>query len=192
MRLLISNQCHIAKLPFRHINCKYAFQLFSKNYSTSVAGEKIESDNKLPEFIERRISLWEKLKIEYDDILQSKKSEPIKITNHYGQVFEGYSWQSTPNQLFKVINKNALKQAIVAKVNNELWDLNRPLEGDCRIELLEFDNPLAKHVLWHSSAHVLGSALESYYGCLLNTGPATNNGFFYDIDNNNKEVSCEY
>ena len=28
----------------------------------------------------------------------------------------------------------------------ELYDLTRPLEGDCSIELLKFDDPLAKTV----------------------------------------------
>ena len=26
----------------------------------------------------------------------------------------------------------------------ELWDLSRPLEGDCSLELLKFDDPLGK------------------------------------------------
>jgi hypothetical protein len=62
----------------------------------------------------------------------------------------------------------------------ELWDLSRPLEGDCNIELLKFDNEKAKEVFWHSSAHILGEALESLYGAKLTHGPPTESGFFYD------------
>lgn len=36
--------------------------------------------------------------------------------------------------------------AVIAKVNGELWDLDRPLEGDCTLELLTFDNEEAKAV----------------------------------------------
>ena len=39
----------------------------------------------------------------------------------------------------------------------ELWDLNRPLTGDCKLQLLKFDDPEAKTVFWHSSAHILGN-----------------------------------
>lgn len=185
---------HITKLPASRLsNCNYhAILSFGKNYTTSIVanGEQIESEKiKQPEFIEHRLKLWDNLKTEHDDILAAKPNEPIKIKLQYGRVYEGRAWQSTPNQVYKENNKYALKQAIVAKVNNELWDLNRPLESDCQLELLTFENPLAKQVLWHSAAHMLGSALETMYGCMLNTGPATNNGFFYDIDNDGKAVS---
>lgn len=38
-----------------------------------------------------------------------------------------------------------------------LWDMKRPLEGSCRLQLLKFDSDAAKHVFWHSSAHILGN-----------------------------------
>lgn len=59
-------------------------------------------------------------------------------------------------------------------------DLNRPLEGDCTLELIMFDSSEGKQVFWHSSAHVLGQALEQLYGTLLTHGPALEKGFFYD------------
>lgn len=62
----------------------------------------------------------------------------------------------------------------------ELYDLDRPLEGDCQLELLDFEDPLGKMVFWHSSAHVLGEALEIDYGCHLCIGPPLNSGFYYD------------
>lgn len=62
----------------------------------------------------------------------------------------------------------------------ELWDLNRPLIGDCRLTLLKFDDPEAKTVFWHSSAHVLGAALESVFGAHLTIGPPLQAGFYYD------------
>lgn len=164
--------------------------LNTRCYSTiPIANDQTANESKRIEFIESRQKVWDQLKVEYDESLASKKCEPIKVTLEYGRLHEGISWQSTPSEIYHRINPKANEKAIVARVNNQLWDLNRPLEGDCTVELLQFENPLAKEVLWHSAAHVLGSALESIYGCLLNTGPATNNGFFYDIDNNGKIVS---
>jgi threonyl-tRNA synthetase len=62
----------------------------------------------------------------------------------------------------------------------ELWDLNRPLIGDCKMQLIKFDEPDGKTVFWHSSAHVLGAALEAVFGAHLTIGPPLANGFYYD------------
>jgi threonyl-tRNA synthetase len=62
----------------------------------------------------------------------------------------------------------------------ELWDLTRPLEGDCHLQLLKFDDKEGKMVFWHSSAHVLGECMECKYGAQLCIGPPTEEGFYYD------------
>lgn len=79
-----------------------------------------------------------------------------------------------------------------------LWDLERPLEKSCKLELLDFEHPegmghvlvgwsrsndfcVGKRVFWHSSAHVLGEAAERHYGCHLCIGPPTDDGFFYEM-----------
>lgn len=62
----------------------------------------------------------------------------------------------------------------------ELWDMTRPLIGSCTLQLLKFDDPEAKAVFWHSSAHVLGQALEKKYGAHLTIGPPVQDGFYYD------------
>ena len=58
----------------------------------------------------------------------------------------------------------------------------RPLVGPVsKLELLKFDDDKdAKTVFWHSSAHVLGEALEHAYGCKLTIGPPLAGGFYYD------------
>merc|ERR1712070_1067282 len=47
-------------------------------------------------------------------------------------------------------------------------------------KLHKFEDPEGKEVFWHSSAHVLGEALESLYSAQLTHGPALESGFFYD------------
>lgn len=187
MRLLKLNYFNSLKL----LNFKCATDSFNvKCHSTiPIANDQTINENKRIEFIEKRQEIWDRLKAEHDEILTSKTSTPIKVTLEYGREQEAISWQSTPAEIYRKLNAKASEKAIVARVNNELWDLNRPLEENCNVELLPFENPLGKEVLWHSAAHVLGSALETMYGCLLTTGPATNNGFFYDIFNNAKTVS---
>lgn len=66
--------------------------------------------------------------------------------------------------------------------NTLLWDLSRPLVGNVsKIEFLKFDNDRdAKTVFWHSSAHMMGEALEHLWGCKLTIGPPLAGGFYYD------------
>lgn len=63
-----------------------------------------------------------------------------------------------------------------------LWDMTRPLVGPVsKLEFCKFDDDRdAKTVFWHSSAHMLGEALEHLYGCKLTIGPPLAGGFYYD------------
>lgn len=63
-----------------------------------------------------------------------------------------------------------------------LWDMTRPLVGSvAKLEFLKFEEDKdAKTVFWHSSAHMMGEALEHLYGCKLTIGPPLAGGFYYD------------
>ncbi|XP_009468051.1 PREDICTED: threonine--tRNA ligase, cytoplasmic-like [Nipponia nippon] len=145
-----------------------------------------------PSFIEDRLKLYEVLKKEHDALLAyraANQSKPIKITLTDGKTAEGESWKTTPHQLAVGISQVLASNAVIAKVNGELWDLDRPLEGDCTLELLMFDNEEAKAVYWHSSAHILGEAMEGYFGGCLCYGPPIENGFYYDMYTEDRCVS---
>lgn len=78
-----------------------------------------------------------------------------------------------------------------------LWDMNRPLVGPVsKLELLKFDNDQeAKTVFWHSSAHMMGEALEHLFGSKLTIGPPLKGGFYYDSYMGNdtiKDDDCKY
>jgi len=117
---------------------------------------------------------------------QPRKSITISLPD--GKSVEGTSWETTPLQIARDISPSLAERVIISKVNNqELWDLNRPLESSCSLSLLHFDSPEnnyeAKQVFWHSSAHVMGEACERRYeGCCLGYGPPLEEGgFFYDM-----------
>ena len=38
-----------------------------------------------------------------------------------------------------------------------------------------------QYVFWHSSAHILGEAMERHYGGHLCYGPPIESGFYYDM-----------
>ena len=73
--------------------------------------------------------------------------------------------------------------AIVARVNGDLWDLTRPLDGDAKVEILTTKNPEALQVYRHSTAHLLAAAvLELFPETKLGIGPPIENGFYYDFE----------
>lgn len=80
---------------------------------------------------------------------------------------------------------------MISKVNGKLWDLERPLEESCSIQLLKFDDEEAQSVFWHSTAHVLGEAMERIYGGCLCYGPPIQDGFYYDMFLEKDQVSSQ-
>uniref|UniRef100_A0A336L5Z5 threonine--tRNA ligase n=1 Tax=Culicoides sonorensis TaxID=179676 RepID=A0A336L5Z5_CULSO len=137
--------------------------------------------NPWPAFIQERLQLWDQLKKQYDEELTLKPKVPINVTLPDGKIVEATSWQSTPFDIAKGISQGLADNTVISKVNGELWDLDRPLEKDCTLQLLKFDDPEAQAVFWHSSAHILGEALERLYGGHLCYGPPIENGFYYDM-----------
>lgn len=60
--------------------------------------------------------------------------------------------------------------------------LNTPLHDDVALELLKENDPAALRVARHSAAHIMATALlELFPETKLGHGPATDNGFFYDV-----------
>ncbi len=71
-----------------------------------------------------------------------------------------------------------------ATTTNEprIVDLSAPLTEDVTLELLKENDPAALKVVRHSAAHVMATAiLELFPETKLGHGPATDNGFFYDV-----------
>lgn len=86
----------------------------------------------------------------YKAEVAEKERSPIKITMPDGKVLDGKAWETTPFLIAKGISKSLANATVIAKVNDELWDLDRPLEGDVSLKLLKFDDDdEAKQVFWH-------------------------------------------
>lgn len=155
-----------------------------------VAEDRITAElNPWPSYIQDRIALWDKLKTEYESLVSAKESIDITVTLPDGKEVIAQSWRTTPYQIAQGISQGLADNTVIAKVNNEVWDLDRPLESDCKLELLKFDHPEAQQVFWHSSAHILGEAMERVYGGCLCYGPPIENGFYYDMYLGEKGIS---
>ncbi len=95
-------------------------------------------------------------------------------------------------EIAKSLSNSLAREVIAVSVNDEVWDVTRPLNSDARIVLHKFDSPEGKHAFWHSSAHLMAEALEALYpGIKFGIGPAIENGFYYDVDPGDGNVITE-
>ncbi|KAK3246693.1 hypothetical protein CYMTET_43779 [Cymbomonas tetramitiformis] len=134
------------------------------------------------QYYERRVELFEVARKRHDEAIEAAKEAqvPIKVIMPDGSIKEGIKGVTTPIDIAKAIDKKLVGSSIVAKVDGELWDMQRQLEGDCTLSMLPFDDPEGSEAYWHSSAHILGQALELNFGVDLTIGPAIEEGFYYD------------
>lgn len=94
-----------------------------------------------------------------------------------------YPQPVTPLKVAEDISPRLAKEVLVARVNGALWDINRELPEQAELELLTFDDPEARDVYRHSSAHLMAQAVkEMFPDAKLAIGPAIEDGFYYDFD----------
>ena len=106
----------------------------------------------------------------------------IKITFPDGSTRD-YEQGVTGMQIAESISPKLAKEVLSASVNGQLYDLMRPINQDSEVKLHKWDDPEGKKAFWHSSAHLLAEALQALYPNIkFGFGPATENGFFYDVD----------
>src|SRR3954465_13975395 len=87
-----------------------------------------------------------------------------------------------PIDIARSISTRLADDAVVARVNGELYDLTRPLESDATLQILTSKNPEALEVYRHSTAHLLALAvLQLFPETKLGIGPPTEAGFYYDF-----------
>lgn len=84
----------------------------------------------------------------------------------------------------KKISEGLARNAMVGKVDGEVKDLRYPIEKDCKLEILTFDDEDGKKAYWHTTAHIMAQAVKRLYGesVKLTIGPSIENGFYYDFD----------
>ncbi|HEY1754353.1 MAG TPA: threonine--tRNA ligase [Bryobacteraceae bacterium] len=87
-----------------------------------------------------------------------------------------------PVDIARSISPRLADDAIVARVNGNLWDLTRPLGEDSTLEILTTKSAEALQVYRHSTAHLLAAAvLELFPETKLGIGPPIETGFYYDF-----------
>lgn len=88
------------------------------------------------------------------------------------------------------ISEGLARNVLAAKVDGVTWDLTRPIQSDASVVLLTWNDQEGKNTFWHSSAHLMAEALEELYpGIKFGIGPPLDNGFYYDIDTGDTQIS---
>lgn len=113
----------------------------------------------------------------------------INITLPDGSV-RRYDAGTTAMQVAQSISAGLAQNVLAAKVNGEVWDLARPIHADSSLALLKWDDKEGKNTFWHSSAHLMAEALEALMpGTKFGIGPAIENGFYYDVDTGDRQLT---
>lgn len=106
----------------------------------------------------------------------------MNITLKDGSVIE-LKAGSTAYQAAEAISEGLARNALIARVDGELVDLNYVLPGDCRLEILTFRDEEGRQAYRHTTAHILAQAVKNIYpSAQLAIGPSIANGFYYDFD----------
>lgn len=112
----------------------------------------------------------------------------IKITFPDGAVKE-YQSGISAFQIAESISPRLAADVLSSSVNGKIYDLDRPITTDSTLKLHKWDDPEAKETFWHSSSHLMAEAIKILYpGVKFGIGPAIENGFYYDIDIDGRQL----
>ena len=85
--------------------------------------------------------------------------------------------------LAKAISEGLARNAMAGEVNGEVKDLRYILKEGDSVNILTFDSENGKKAYWHTTSHILAQAAKRLFPDVkLATGPAIDNGFYYDFD----------
>ena len=120
--------------------------------------------------------MYEKILERQNKLIEETIKREIDIKLPDGNIVKGQCFVTTPFEIARKISKKLAEETIVAKVKYsnrdnslekgivaadedevhelelksgefELWDMGRPLQGDCEIELVNFEDPAGKMVI---------------------------------------------
>jgi threonyl-tRNA synthetase len=80
------------------------------------------------------------------------------------------------------IGAGLAKATLAGRVDGQLVDAGFPIEHDASLQIITEKSPEALEILRHSTAHLMGQAVQRLYpGAQVTIGPVIDNGFFYDF-----------
>ena len=96
----------------------------------------------------------------------------------------------TPYEIAEKISPALAREILSAEYNGKTIELRTQLFKDGNIKFFKWEDREGKMVFWHSTAHLLAQVILNLYpDSKLTIGPAIENGFYYDVDFQNKSFS---
>jgi threonyl-tRNA synthetase len=84
------------------------------------------------------------------------------------------------------ISKSLAKDALFVRIDEEDYDLSRPILKDCNIKIFTKKDPEGLELIRHDTAHILAEAIKELFpDAQITIGPSIENGFYYDISYKN-------
>ncbi|MCC3863808.1 threonine--tRNA ligase [Terrisporobacter petrolearius] len=106
----------------------------------------------------------------------------IQVTLKDGSVKE-FENELSVLEIAKSISEGLARAVVAASINDEVVGLDYVVKEDCTLNLFKFDDVEGKDVFRHTSAHMLAQAIKRLYpNAKFAIGPSIENGFYYDID----------
>ena len=103
----------------------------------------------------------------------------VKLRDDYREFEAGI----TAGDIAKSIGAGLYKAVCACKIDGEVKDVRTPINEDCEVEFLTFDDEDGRRAYRHTASHILAQAVKRLYPqAKLAIGPAIDNGFYYDFD----------
>ena len=94
-----------------------------------------------------------------------------------------YESGTTAAEIARSIGAGLYRAACAAKIDGKVADLRTPVDRDCELQILTFDDAEGKKTYWHTTSHIMAQAVKRLFpGAGFAIGPAIENGFYYDFD----------
>jgi threonyl-tRNA synthetase len=88
----------------------------------------------------------------------------------------------TVQEVAASIGAGLAKATLAGKVDGTLVDASFPIERDASLQIVTEKSPEALEILRHSTAHLMGQAVQRLFpGAQVTIGPVIDNGFYYDF-----------
>ncbi len=86
-------------------------------------------------------------------------------------------------EIASAISNKLAKRALAARIDGAVRGLDTVINGDCRLEILTFEDEAGKKALWHTASHIMAQAVKRLFPTAkVAIGPAIDTGYYYDFD----------
>ena len=100
-----------------------------------------------------------------------------------GNIVKEYEKGTTVSDIAKSLGMGLYKSACAGKIDGKVVDIRTPIEENCELSILTFDDEEGKKAYWHTTSHIMAQAVKRLFpNAIFAIGPSIDKGFYYDFD----------